>query len=65
MAREWDYFFGIESMTHCMPQKPVGAPRRGLAHFLRRAHRDGTSQAEARLVRGERPKAHSIVPDGQ
>jgi len=21
MAREWDYFSGIESMTHCMPRE--------------------------------------------
>lgn len=27
MAREWDYFSGIESMTHCMPRENRSAGR--------------------------------------
>jgi len=56
----------IDDALHAAKTGRRGAARRGADSLIFSAARTETARrAEARLVRGERPKAHSIVPDGQ
>lgn len=58
MAREWDYFSGIESMTHCMPREnrsarhslvfSVGGPSRGRTSWSVREGSEGPVSASQR-----------------